>query len=137
MESLTAALTAKIQAIYLHGSWATRWTREDSDIDLAILAQARLSFKERTDIFGEVYAALGEGNEIDLAELFHADSVFSAQVVSGGERILVSDRAAADRFEMMALSNYARLNEERMGIILENDVAAFSRQMIQNFTDPQ
>lgn len=119
MEPLIATLTTKIQAVYLHGSWATQWARRDSDIDLAILAEARLSFEERSIIFREIDAAFGGTSEVDVAELFHSDCVFSAQVVTKGERILAYDRDAAERFEMMALANYARLNEERMGIIAD------------------
>lgn len=119
LEPAIATLTTKIQAIYLHGSWGTRWARRESDIDLAILAETRLSFEERSAISREVYAILGGENEIDVAELFHADCVFSARVVTEGERILVYNRDAAERFEMMALANYARLNEERTGILAD------------------
>lgn len=119
LEPAMAMLTTGIQAVYLHGSWGTRWARKESDIDLAILAEARLDFEERSAVFRAVYAAFGGEHEIDVAELFHADCVFSALVATEGERILTYDRNAAERFEMMALANYARLNEERTGIIAD------------------
>ena len=119
LEPTIATLTTKIQAIYLHGSWGTKWEREASDIDLAVLAEARLSLEERSAIFREVYRIYGGEKEIDVAELFHANCVFSAQVITKGERILVFDRDAAERFEMIVLAKYARLNEERTGIIAD------------------
>lgn len=59
LEPAMATLTTKIQAIYLHGSWATQWARRDSDINLAILAESRLGFEERSAVFREVFATFG------------------------------------------------------------------------------
>ena len=119
LEPIIATLRTKIQAVYLHGSWSTEWECKESDIDLAILAEAKLSFEERSAIFREVYRTFGGEKDIDVAELFHANCVFSAQVVTKGERILMFDRGAAERFEMIALAKDAHLNEERTGIIAD------------------
>lgn len=112
-----AMLVTKLQAIYLHGSWGTSLAREESDIDLAILAEAGLGFEDRSTIFREVYTAFGGQRDIDVSELLHANSVFAAQVITDGERIVTADRGAVECFEMITLAKYARLNEERAGII--------------------
>jgi uncharacterized protein len=65
-------------------------------------------------------AALQKGNcgvNLDIADLRRCDTVFVAQVVNSGERVYTGDETAAQRFEMTALSKYARLNEEREDII--------------------
>lgn len=116
---VAAGLETKIQAVYLHGSWGTGCVLEGSDIDLAILAETRLGSDERSRIFSAVYSAFGGDRNVDVSELFHADCVFSAQVVTKGQRILTFDRDAADRFEMLVLAKYARLNEERSGIVAD------------------
>lgn len=51
--------------------------------------------------------------DVDLVDLGCASTVFRAQIVSSGERLLVLDQNACDAFEMMSLSAYALLNEER------------------------
>lgn len=119
LEPALAALVAPVQAVYLHGSWSTGWSREESDVDLAILAGRPLGLEERLSIFREVYAVTGGGKAIDIAELLRADCVFASRVIMEGERILVYDKNAADRFEMITLAKYARLNEERAGIVAD------------------
>lgn len=116
---VVGGLETKVQAVYLHGSWGTGWALEGSDIDLAVLAEARLGYDERSRIFSAVFSAFGGGRNVDVSELFHADCVFSAQVVTKGERILTFHRDAAERFEMLVLAKYARLNEERSGIVAD------------------
>lgn len=58
-----------------------------------------------------------KGETIDLADLRQSDTVFAAHVVCEGEAVYVSDDAARQQYEMLALANYARLNEERQGIL--------------------
>ena len=119
LESAIADLTTPVQAVYLHGSWGTGWAQEESDIDLAILAERPLGLEERLSVFREVYAVTEGEKAIDIAELLRADCVFAAQVIMKGDRILVLDKNATDRFEMIILAKYARLNEERAGIVAD------------------
>ena len=60
--------------------------------------------------------ATGAAHQIDMADISHANSVFAALVITNGDRIY-SKGIEADRFEMKVLASYARLNEERKGIL--------------------
>jgi predicted nucleotidyltransferase len=105
-------------AVYLHGSFGTPYMRDDSDIDLAFLAERPLTFKD-SSAFSIALETAWHGGNFDIADLRRCDTVFLAQVVTSGERIYTGDELAARRFEMTALSKYARLNEERAGIIAD------------------
>lgn len=103
-------------AVYLHGSWASEYERDDSDLDLAVLAARRLELSERIRFQQRIASELKLNLEIDLADLYSANTVFAAIVVTSGERIY-SAGMAADIFEVKTLSAYARLNEERQEIL--------------------
>jgi predicted nucleotidyltransferase len=105
-----------IAAVWLHGSWATAHERADSDLDLGLLAERPLSWTERGEFVAKLARVLDEARDIDAVDLLSADSVFAAMVVSSGERVF-SRGDAAQRFEIRALSGYARLNEERGEIL--------------------
>lgn len=115
-----AAEVAGLQliAVYLHGSYGTSFMRDDSDIDLALLAERPLSLEESSTFLVALMKAFGNEN-LDIADLRRTDTVFEAQVVTNGERIYTGNELAAQRFEMTALSKYARLNEEREMIIAD------------------
>lgn len=104
---------------YLFGSLAAQSGRPDSDVDLALLADQPLDaydvFKAAQDL------AVRLGKDVDLVDLATATTVLRAQVVSNGRRLLTGDPVAADEFEMYALSDYARLNEERREVLAAFD----------------
>jgi predicted nucleotidyltransferase len=105
-----------IVAVWLHGSWATAYERADSDLDLGLLGDRPLSWTDRGEFVAKLARLLDESRDIDAVDLLPADSVFAAMVVSTGERVF-SRGDAAQRFEIRALSGYARLNEERGEIL--------------------
>lgn len=105
-------------AVYLHGSYATPYQRDESDIDLAVLPDRALSLDECIQFSVALQTEL-DGRDVDLADLRTANTVFAAQVVTGGQRIMTTNRDVADRFEMLTLSKYASLNEERAGILAD------------------
>jgi uncharacterized protein len=107
-----------IVATWLHGSWATAHERADSDLDLGLLAERPLSWTERSAFAAKLACLLDETWDIDAVDLLSADSVFAAMVVSSGERVFARGDAA-QRFEMRAMSGYARLNEERGEILAD------------------
>ncbi|MEQ6341795.1 MAG: nucleotidyltransferase domain-containing protein [Gammaproteobacteria bacterium] len=118
-QSIALAIEAtglKMIAVYLHGSFGTEYMRADSDIDLAFLSERPLALEKSMSFSAELQKACREDN-LDIADLHRCDTVFVAHVVSSGERIYTGDETAAQRFEMTALSKYARLNEERAEII--------------------
>ena len=106
-------------AVYRFGSSGTDYERADSDLDLAVLTAPPLDDAARRELrwqTAEAVAALAR-RDVDLLDLGSASSVFRARIVTEGERIWCGDRATAERFEDHALSAYARLNEERAGIL--------------------
>jgi predicted nucleotidyltransferase len=109
-------VVTEVIAIYLHGSWASEYARDDSDLDLAILADRPLELSEKIKFQQYVASRLRLDEEIDLADLLTANTVFAAVVITSGERIY-SVGMGADTFEMKTLAAYARLNEEREGIL--------------------
>ena len=108
-----------LRVVYRFGSHATEAERADSDLDLAVLTDPPLDPDARMHLrwtVAERVAALVR-RDVDLVDLGSASTVFRAHVVTSGERLWCADVAEAERFEMYALSAYARLNEERAGIL--------------------
>jgi predicted nucleotidyltransferase len=102
-------------AAYVFGSTASGRQHPDSDLDLAFLGRGSRSV-------GEVLLAAQElgvlaGRDVDLVDLARATTVFRAQVVGTGRRIHGNRDPRVGEFEMYALSDYARLNEERRGAV--------------------
>jgi uncharacterized protein len=114
-----SGLGISVQAVYLHGSWGTDYERADSDIDLALLSQSPFDLKQRVHIEEVLRRQMAVSAEIDIADLRRTDTVFAAHVVAEGRRLLVADRPATEQFEMLTLAKYARLNEERAGILAD------------------
>jgi uncharacterized protein len=104
-------------AIYLFGSFATGGANRESDVDLAVLAQAPLADEERWHLAQTLAVALGR--DVDLVDLRRASAVMRVQVIDSGKLLFESDATQRQEFEAMALSDYARLNEERRGILAD------------------
>lgn len=116
MAALVAEMPIPVIAVYLHGSWGSEYERADSDIDLAMLAQRPLSLDERIQFAQWVESFDSVKHECDLVDLWCADTVFAAWIITGGLQ-LFSTGIAAERFEVKTLASYARLNEERETIL--------------------
>lgn len=118
IESAVKKSGLRMVAVYLHGSYGTEYMRDESDIDIAFLSEIRLT-REESIVFSVALQQAWGDERIDVADLRQSDTVFVAQVVANGERIYTGNELAAQRFEMTALSKYARLNEERAAIIAD------------------
>jgi predicted nucleotidyltransferase len=107
-------------AVYVFGSAAREELRQESDVDLAVLARRPLDQIARWHLQEEIAAALGR--DVDLVDLRAASTVMRVQVLRDGR--LLYEAAPGERalFEATALASYARLQEERRGIL--DDVAA-------------
>ena len=104
-----------LQAIYLFGSRASGQMHSGSDVDLGVLAKKPLSQVERFELACKLGAILNE--DVDLVDLRSASPVLAVQVIGKGKLIFCYDKNADDVFGMYALSDYARLNEERWEIL--------------------
>ena len=55
--------------------------------------------------------------DVDLVNARQVSTVFQKEIVAHGRLIYCADQFAVDEFEMLVLSLYQALNEERSGIL--------------------
>lgn len=118
LKSLTEQLRAEIPgllAVYRFGTWGTPDERTNSDIDIAVLAEAPLPPERCWDVAQQLAGRLGR--DVDLVDLRSASTVLTARVVSQGERLFCLNEAVCEAWEDYIYAAYARLNEERRAII--------------------
>ena len=102
-------------ALYRFGSQAKGTARPESDVDLAVLARDPILSIHRFELAQELATQLHR--DVDLVDLRTASTVMRMQVFSTGTCLDAPDEPARHEFEMYAYSDYARLNEERKGIL--------------------
>lgn len=117
IEQLKNALIERLNPclIYLFGSYATGLTHPNSDIDLAYLSNKTISHYERFLIAQELSELVNV--DVDLIDLHEASTVFQVQIIAKGKVIFCGDLEKRQQFEMVALKNYSKLNEERKRIL--------------------
>jgi predicted nucleotidyltransferase len=109
------AALPRVIAIYRFGSSVKGTPGPDSDLDLAVLAEAPLDPRVRFDLQGRLAVALRQS--IDLVDLRVASPVMAIQIVASGLLLYDGDSAVRGDFEDAVYGAYARLNEERRGIL--------------------
>ena len=102
-------------AVYLFGSLADGSEHPGSDVDLAFLAPRPVEPARRFDL--QERLALALQRNVDLVDLAAAATVMRMQVVSRGKVLAEFDPAQREGFEDFVYSSFARLNEERKGIL--------------------
>jgi uncharacterized protein len=117
LANLITGAIPEVDAAYLFGSVAQGTTREDSDLDLAILMDKKPDGEAVHDLKTQI--SYKYKTDVDLVDLHRADTVSCAQVVSTGVRIYMNPEKKLDvqLFESNSLSQYARLNLERASIL--------------------
>jgi len=100
-------------AIYLFGSYSSGENNESSDIDIAVLLPSKNTLN--SDLLFELESIFGK--EIDLINLRESNTVFQKEVILADNKIFCSNEYASDEFEMLVISKYQKLNEERKEII--------------------
>jgi predicted nucleotidyltransferase len=109
-----------VQAIYLFGSFGTADERPDSDVDIALLLPPdeaeQAGLLALSDLQLHLSAALGR--DVDLLNARLVSTVFQMAIIYG-KLIYCADRYAVDEFEMLTMSYYQKLNEERAEILAE------------------
>ena len=117
-EAAVAVLRAahpSLVAVYRFGSSVTGTARTDSDIDLAVLGERPLEPVERFDLQERIAAVLRR--QVDLVDLRTASTVMASQVITTGVLLFEGKANERERFEDFIYGRYARLNEERRGIL--------------------
>ena len=108
-----------VQAIYLFGTHATPHERPDSDVDIAVLLPP-LEAKAVGDLtLSPLHLALQDTlrKTVDLVNLRRVPTVFQKEIIMDGRCIHCAGRYALEEFEMLVLSFYLKLNEERAEIL--------------------
>lgn len=117
-EAVVAKLRERLgdlKAVYRYGSAGGIYQRTDSDLDLAVLAGHRLSFAEQCTLAAELSQLAGRN--ADLNDLRRLPVTLRVQIVTAGVRIYAAHAPEAEEYDSRTLSDYARLNEERRGIL--------------------
>lgn len=109
------------QAIYLFGSYGTENEWPDSDVDIALLLPPETAKQTAYLALNETRSALARllNKEVDLINLRQVSTVFQKEIIMAERRIFCADLYAADEFEMLTISFYQKLNEERDSILAE------------------
>ena len=108
-----------VQGIYLFGSYLTEDEWPDSDVDLALLVPPLEAGQVRHLAMSECSLALSRvlGKEVDLLNARTVSTVVQKEIITQGRLLYCADRYAVDEFEMLTISLYQKLNEERSDII--------------------
>lgn len=114
LQALRSAIPTVI-AVYAFGTTGTQYERVASDIDLAFLSSSDQDAVHVWDTAQLIASRLGR--DVDLVDLRKASTVMAANIIASGTQLLCTDAPRCDAFEAHALSDYARLNLERAGIL--------------------
>lgn len=108
-----------VQAVYLFGSYGTEDEWPESDVDIALLLHPEKSKKTGSLAISNLLIALESllKKNVDIINLRQVSTVLQKEIVTADRRIYTSDSYATEEFEMLTLSYYQKLNEERAGII--------------------
>ncbi len=109
------------QAIYVYGTYGTADEWPDSDIDIAVLLPPKQAKEAQYLAVGDLRFELEAvmKRKVDLVNLRRVPTVLQKEVIAADRRIYCSDGYAADEFEMLTLSYYQKLNQERAEIIAD------------------
>ena len=113
-----------VQGIYLFGSHGTQDEWPDSDIDIALLLPHEQAKIEKNIILSPCRFDLEDAlhKKVDLLNVRDVSTVFQKEIIGGGSLVYCADQYAVDEFEMLVISYYQKLNEERREIL-----ASFNR----------
>jgi len=109
------------QAVYLFGTYGTMDEWPSSDVDIAILLPPAEAKRAGALDMGDLRLTLEGllGKDVDLINLRQVSTVLQKEVVFADRRIFCADVYAADEFEMLTLSFYQKLNQERAGVLAD------------------
>jgi predicted nucleotidyltransferase len=107
------------QAIYLFGTYGTADEWPNSDVDIAVLLPPEQARQQPQLILTPCYYALVDalGRPVDLLNVREVSTVFQKEIVESGRPLYCADDDAVAEFEMLTLSHYQKLNEERRAIL--------------------
>lgn len=98
-------------ALYVFGTFATKYERKDSDIDLAILGQSPIDVIVLWNLAQQIASHVNK--DVDLIDLATSSTIFRYQIITSGTRFYCSDIKQCDVIENDYMSMYLRFKEER------------------------
>lgn len=104
-----------VSVIYLFGSFAKGAALKSSDIDIAILGSKPNDNVKLWNLAQKLSSLCG--HDVDIVDLRLATTVMRIQIVAEGEHLFDDGNPESVLFEDFVFSDYARLNEERRGIL--------------------
>jgi predicted nucleotidyltransferase len=108
-----------LEVVYLFGSFGTPFEWVTSDVDVAVLlTPIRAKFVTSKELLAARYELENAlARDVDLVNIREANTVFRHEVLKDVRRIYCANPFAADVFEMLTMSFYQKLNEERAEIL--------------------
>ncbi|MFZ5997800.1 MAG: type VII toxin-antitoxin system MntA family adenylyltransferase antitoxin [Nitrospirota bacterium] len=108
-----------VQAIYLFGTYGTEDEWPGSDVDIALLFPPAEAKEIKNLFMGECQRELESflKKDVDLINVRTVSTVFQKEIIANGRLLYCADSYAVDEFEMLVLSYYQKLNEERSEIL--------------------
>lgn len=115
--SVSSVLSLEIRALYVFGSFGGVHFRQESDIDLGVLADRRLTAEEKMTIITAL--DLPGGHVIDLVDLLSVDLEMQDIIISPRQRIYTNPSAIekVEDYEHRVWVTYLTLCEDRKEII--------------------
>jgi uncharacterized protein len=112
-------------AVIAFGSFGTPYEREDSDLDLAILAEEThpLDAVKIWNLAQEI--AIKIGRDVEVINLRKASTVFCFQVLSSGTPVYCSNDLKLAHYDNLIMSMYLRFQEERKDILSDFEKGIF------------
>ena len=109
------------QVIYLFGTYGTADEWPDSDVDIALLLPPDEAKRAGHMALSNARVAIERllRKDVDLINLRQVSTVFQKEIIMAERRIFCADAYAADEFEMLVLSYYQKLSEERADVLAE------------------
>jgi len=102
-------------AVFVFGSFGTEYERIESDLDLAVLTTHSIDIVRLWNLAQEIAKMVGRN--VDLIDLRQASTVFAFQVLSTGTAIYCSNDIVLANFDIVIMSMYQHLQEERKDIL--------------------
>lgn len=113
------AFYSDVQAIYIFGTYGTEDEWADSDVDIALLLPHKTAKEAKNLLISDCRYRLEDvlNKKVDLLNLRLISTVFQKEVIAADRMIFCQNKYATDEFEMLTISYYQKLNEERHDIL--------------------
>jgi uncharacterized protein len=107
------------EGIYLYGSTAQEESSQESDVDLAVVLPGASARATGSLALSDLRFRLEDllGRPVDLVNARAASVVLQKEIMATGTPLYAADPARLQHYEMIVLSLYGKLNEERRGIL--------------------